>query len=389
MQHDTRRQHRSAGTSSMSSSTAVVPSTSDGDVNIDRFAEAIFNELVDDTALGVVFEIHRAARRGLLAIEDGENPDFPAAPPPGLHYPLVDAPDLDVFGQPPVKKQHECVCPSCNRNLAASRFAPHLEKCMGMGRNSSRIASRRIANSSKEGSSSGAGASGGNGNNAFVTGLLSDDEDDADWTMGGTERKRKKRDRHLGKRSKGQKVKNGGGGDGSMGATGADGLVLPAAPETLSLSSAATVPLSYDSLGTTECRSLLSQICPQHSDDQRRTIRMSLLGPHYDQNPQAVTAEGDGVEGDASVMVDVDSYEDGDGQAVRDALTRASSWDQNAEHSSTSSPADSSSTSSSSSKKPPSKAKKSKAKSMKNSTPPNGYTGVPGPEESYTANSQR
>lgn len=90
-------------------------------------------------------------------------------------------------------------------------------------------------------------------------------------------------------------------------------------------------------------------------------------------------------------MVDVDSYEDGDGQAVREALTRASSWEQNTEHSSTSSPADSTSTSSSSSKKPTPnpKSKKSKSKSLKNSTPPNGYTGVPGPEESYTANSQR
>ena len=52
---------------------------------------------------------------------------------------------VDVFGQPPTKKQFECVCPNCQRNMAASRFAPHLEKCMGMGRNSSRIASRRQA----------------------------------------------------------------------------------------------------------------------------------------------------------------------------------------------------------------------------------------------------
>ena len=58
---------------------------------------------------------------------------------------------VDVFGQaisttsgvPALKKQPECVCPNCQRNLAASRFAPHLEKCMGMGRNSSRLASRR------------------------------------------------------------------------------------------------------------------------------------------------------------------------------------------------------------------------------------------------------
>jgi SAGA-associated factor 11 len=57
----------------------------------------------------------------------------------------VDRFGVDVFGQPPTKKQFECVCPNCQRNMAASRFAPHLEKCMGMGRNSSRIASRRQA----------------------------------------------------------------------------------------------------------------------------------------------------------------------------------------------------------------------------------------------------
>ena len=56
---------------------------------------------------------------------------------------IVDVPGVDVFGNLPAKKQLECVCPNCKRNLAASRFAPHLEKCMGMGRNSSRIASRR------------------------------------------------------------------------------------------------------------------------------------------------------------------------------------------------------------------------------------------------------
>ena len=55
-----------------------------------------------------------------------------------------------MFGNVPTKKQLECVCPNCQRNLAASRFAPHLEKCMGMGRNSSRIASRRSQKALKE-----------------------------------------------------------------------------------------------------------------------------------------------------------------------------------------------------------------------------------------------
>lgn len=68
------------------------------------------------------------------------------------------------------------------------RFAPHLEKCMGMGRNSSRIASRRIQNSTREGS-----------------GHLqaSDDDDDEDWFL---DRKRRKRDKNSPRRSRTLKV---------------------------------------------------------------------------------------------------------------------------------------------------------------------------------------
>ena len=77
---------------------------------------------------------------------------------------IVDQPGYDVFGQPIVSKtkiNYECECPKCKRTIVAARFAPHLEKCMGMGRNSSRIASRRIANSA-----SGGGGGGGNSSNS-------------------------------------------------------------------------------------------------------------------------------------------------------------------------------------------------------------------------------
>lgn len=61
-------------------------------------------------------------------------------------FAIVDMPGVDIFGNSLSKKYNfECECPKCHRTLAASRFAPHLEKCMGMGRNSSRIASRRLA----------------------------------------------------------------------------------------------------------------------------------------------------------------------------------------------------------------------------------------------------
>lgn len=57
---------------------------------------------------------------------------------------IVDQPGVDIFGQVYNQwKNKECECPNCKRLIAASRFAPHLEKCLGMGRNSSRIANRR------------------------------------------------------------------------------------------------------------------------------------------------------------------------------------------------------------------------------------------------------
>lgn len=63
---------------------------------------------------------------------------------PPTHAEIVDQPGVDIFGQVYNQwKNKECVCPNCSRSIAASRFAPHLEKCLGMGRNSSRIANRR------------------------------------------------------------------------------------------------------------------------------------------------------------------------------------------------------------------------------------------------------
>lgn len=57
----------------------------------------------------------------------------------------MDQPGVDIFGQVYNQwKNKECECPNCKRLIAASRFAPHLEKCLGMGRNSSRIANRRF-----------------------------------------------------------------------------------------------------------------------------------------------------------------------------------------------------------------------------------------------------
>ena len=59
--------------------------------------------------------------------------------------PVVDAKGVDIFGSTPlsIKKNIDCICPNCSRTLGAQKFAPHLEKCMGMGRNSTRLAASK------------------------------------------------------------------------------------------------------------------------------------------------------------------------------------------------------------------------------------------------------
>lgn len=88
---------------------------------------------------------------------------------------LTNTPDANIFGDKNNKKPIDCHCPNCQTKVAASRFAPHLEKCMGMGRNSSRIASRRIANARESIST--------------MSMHMSDDDDDMEWAG---EKRRKK-----------------------------------------------------------------------------------------------------------------------------------------------------------------------------------------------------
>lgn len=221
---------------------------------------------------------------------------------------------MDVFGQHPVKKSQECNCPNCDRGVAACRFATHLEKCMGMGRNSSRIASRRIANNTKDLSN--------------FSGIISDDEDDVDWSMNNDKRKRKK-DRNGIKKYKQQKTGQ---------RNGDSTEVLYTSNE--------NSPSNYENMSIEDKKTLLNQICgvisehtkklctrsvrcPQHTDDQRREMRANL----------------DGV-GQDGITVDVVETNDEESQHSRENFTK---WDQ--EGSSHSSPADSTSTTSTNSTK--------------------------------------
>ncbi|XP_032668115.1 ataxin-7-like protein 3 [Odontomachus brunneus] len=287
--------------------------------NIDTTTKEIYEDLLDEVLMGFVFDVHRTTKTGSSDVEEGI--------PDDESYAIVDSPGLDVFGQHPVKKSQECICPNCDRSVAACRFATHLEKCMGMGRNSSRIASRRIANNSKDLSNYG--------------GMISDDDDDVDWSLtNDNKRRRPRKDRNgMNKRAKQQKQQQQQAGGGSTQQRNGEAMGEHAH------SSNENSPSNYENMSLMDKRALLTQICgvvsehtkklctrsmrcPQHTDDQRKEMRANLESGSQQDN----------------LHVDVDTYEEADGQNLREALAR---WDR--EGSSHSSPADSASTTSTSS----------------------------------------
>ncbi|XP_065507066.1 ataxin-7-like protein 3 isoform X1 [Caloenas nicobarica] len=311
---------------------------------LEAIAHEIYTELVEDACLGLCFEVHRAVKCGYFFLDDTD-------PDSMKDFEIVDQPGVDIFGQVYNQwKNKECVCPNCSRSIAASRFAPHLEKCLGMGRNSSRIANRRIASSN-------------NMNKSESDQEDNDDINDNDWSYG-SEKKAKKR--------KSDKVRGGGVGDRGRGTQGGVGCcrgvgdtggvgccwragdtgTLPSQhplspqnpnsprrskslkhkngeiggnPDPFKYSSSAGI--NYETLGPEELRTLLttqcgvisehtkkmctrSLRCPQHTDEQRRSVRVYLLGP------SASLPEAEG-------SVENDSFEVAESQAIMSRLQ----WD--------------------------------------------------------------
>ncbi|XP_014229740.1 ataxin-7-like protein 3 [Trichogramma pretiosum] len=303
--------------------------------SLDSVACENFEDLMAEVTMGFVFDMHRQHKSGQTECEEGIADEGP--------YTVVDVPGLDVFGQPLTRKSPDCSCPNCDRTVSASRFATHLEKCMGMGRNSSRIASRRIANSSKDLST--------------YQGLASDDEDDADWNANTEKRNKRRKERNGVKKVKKTSrvstptLKNGGGSGVGGGGAGGSSTVTKSGS-----SSRENSPTTFEAMSIEDKRNLLSQICgvvsehtkklctrtmrcPQHSEDQRREMRASVEAKYSN-------GGGSGSSKDPGMHVDIDGFEEADSRHIRESLTR---WEQ--EGSNHSSPADSASTTSSSSRK--------------------------------------
>lgn len=89
-------------------------------------ANFIYDSVCDDVTLGFIFEFHHGLKTGLTDLIEGEKEEEDS-------YKIVNTPECDVFGFSMMKKTPDanCSCPNCERPVSATRFAPHLEKCMG------------------------------------------------------------------------------------------------------------------------------------------------------------------------------------------------------------------------------------------------------------------
>ncbi|KAM3923833.1 ataxin-7-like protein 3 isoform 1-T2 [Leptodactylus fuscus] len=294
---------------------------------LEALAHDIYTDLVEDTCLGLSFEVHRAVKCGYFLLDETD-------PESMKDFEIIDQPGVDIFGQVYNQwKSKECVCPNCNRSIAASRFAPHLEKCLGMGRNSSRIANRRIASSN-------------NMNKSESDQEDNDDVNDNDWSYGsekkgafsqsGAKKRKSEKNPNSPRRSKSIKHKNG-------------DLSVPTDPFKQYSSSSG---ISYENLGPEELHTLLttqcgvisehtkkmctrSLRCPQHTDDQRRAVRVYLLGS------SASLPEPDG-------STDNDSFDVVEGQALMSRLP----WDGSSDISPSDSASSKASTNNSDTRKP-------------------------------------
>lgn len=271
--------------------------------------EKLFDVLIDELTLEIIFETHRSVKIGTEMDEEALNDEDAAA----------SAADAEKM-----KKAQDCVCPICSRTVVASRFAPHLEQCMGMGRKRSRNASRMLNNNNnKERETS-------------YTGMATDDEDDVDWNSG-DKRKRKKNNNNRVKKSKNSPKKNGD-----------------------TTTATELTQLSYETMSEEEKKNLLTKFCGVVSEHTKKICSRSLrCNLHSDEKRKALRTAVicDTDAGSEIVNVDVEGDDDVDTASLRDLLQ---------DNSNTSSPADSASNSNSScSSKKREKTSKNKNKNSK------------------------
>lgn len=221
-------------------------------------AEQVYKQLLEEIFTEIVFQVEIEKH-----FEQSLQPEL-------KKYVREEKPmnHLDIFNNGNSKEANECVCPNCGRTLGALRFAPHLEKCVGMGRSSSRIASRRILASSNSGKDGKYSDESGDGNGG------SQSQNNIEWVPPKATRRidgRRKRDRNA--KHKNNKKKS-------------DDLISGNADE--------NADCNYNNMDQEQRQNILANMCgvvsehtgrlctrsvrcPKHSDEQRNSVRMAFL----------------------------------------------------------------------------------------------------------------
>jgi len=284
--------------------------------DVENVSKQIFDECLDEITLGVAFDIHRSVKTGLFAVIEPDSPNKKGTPmevgPSGFATDVFGQVITTMVGVPALKKQPECTCPNCQRNLAASRFAPHLEKCMGMGRNSSRLASRRLATTGKEA-------------NYRETGE-NEDEDDEEWiepTKVTSTNRRRHRDKNSPRRTKVTSSSAGGrlgsysGTSSSSSSTKGDIYFITAPDGTV------TPPSNYDVLSLEERSNLFTQVCGVITAASKKICTRSIRCPLHTES-QRREVRNRWMTTDDETHVDIDSFTEGDTVALRESLAQLS-----------------------------------------------------------------
>ena len=83
-------------------------------------------DMIDEVILGFCFDIHRSVKTGAWQDSHLTGEEEPPLSIAG-HVDVIGLPVSTITGLPCLKTIPQINCPNCERTLAASRFAPHLE----------------------------------------------------------------------------------------------------------------------------------------------------------------------------------------------------------------------------------------------------------------------
>ena len=83
----------------------------------------LLNDLLDELSVDMCFEVHREAKTGLLKVQDLYDST-------AVQAMARQAPSPMPLAARKAPSAPSLICYNCERSVSASRFAPHLDKCM-------------------------------------------------------------------------------------------------------------------------------------------------------------------------------------------------------------------------------------------------------------------